>query len=263
MKYFLAILIVLSIKTLGQNKDSIISLESVTIKNNSKFLVLKSYFRSWIIENEKLVDYIDGESFFLYPKKDYRKQENIKSYILNYRNFFNQEENLNQKNISISFKSNYYGDWKIPKYNVFENRKTLHREEILKNQFNIYNHSDSLVGSYIYGDDIDSLKSEINYTFKKNINVNLKRFEKWDKNEVPISIVLKQKEKFLKNKKEIFTEIFILKSNYNYLENKKYYKNIDFNISKYQNQYWDDYLIKFPLPKEISEKLKLLKERGN
>ncbi|MGV0970674.1 hypothetical protein ACTS9M_15990 [Empedobacter sp. ULE_I136] len=263
MKYFLAILIVLSIKTLGQNEDSTISLEQVSIKSNSKFLVLNSYFRSWIIEDEKLVDYIDGESYFLYPKKDYKKKENIKSYILNYRNFFSPEENLSKKNISISFKNNYYGYWKIPKFNILEGRKNLYKKELDNNSFSIYNENDSLVGNYFNGNDIDSITININYSLKKDMNVSLLRKEHWNMAGKPIYILLKQNESFFKTNRIIYTEIFVLDYNKNNTDNKKNIKSIDFNSSIYQYNYWEEYLKIYPLPKEVSDGLKNLKERGN
>ena len=71
MKY-LSLLFLLFSSTLFCQKDDIINLNEVNIQNKTKYILLKSYFRSWIVKNDSLTDFVDGEAYYLYPKEEFK-----------------------------------------------------------------------------------------------------------------------------------------------------------------------------------------------
>ncbi|MBO6212414.1 hypothetical protein [Algoriella sp.] len=255
MKLTLLLFLLFNTTLFAQDDDSI-SLEEVNIKNKSKYITLKSYFRSWIIKNDTLTDYVDGEAIYLYPKEEFKNKLNVKKNVLQYRNFYDPNKELNKKIIQISFMNDYYGYWNIPEYRTYKTVK------ITDNSYDILNRSDSVIGNYYTGNEIDSLQTSSNYSYKKNIKVAFTKKEKWYKNKLPLSFSFIQNETLLDDKKKIVTEIFISKptTSLNFGDLKKY-KLINFNKSKYHEEYWTNYLRDYPLSLEFQEKLKHLKLR--
>ena len=259
MKY-LSLLFLLFSSTLFCQKDDIINLNEVNIQNKTKYILLKSYFRSWIVKNDSLTDFVDGEAYYLYPKEEFKDKLKVKRYVLQYRNFYNPEIKGNNKKTQVSIMNDYYGFWNIPSCNRHEKYKKV---EISKDNFDIYNSRDSIIGKYYQGIENDSINFVLNFSRKKNIKISLSNLGKWDKKGIPQSFTLIQNEDLFGSKKEIVTEIFITKELLSDFDNgRKKYNSINFNTSNYYNNYWGNYLIGYPLPLEIVNKLDLLIEQN-
>lgn len=260
-------------------------LEPVVIvkKHAKKHFTIKAYIRSWQLVNNKLVRYGDAIMEYNIPYKKTNNDVNtgIKNYAINYRT--SKIDSVKQKSRIISISSfDSFLDYYLPRRDLLERGwkqyKTEHRNDSI---LNIYENGKE-IGYFINHKKNNTTEISVSENFEGNESIKMlfwkfsgsyKNFEKWKGNDDTkhLSYLFSNEKKMIESKSEgkyhaveTINEIFIDDEIiYNDKKPKKYKTIIDKDRSFYNFEYWNDELKKHPLPKNIFEQLKYLKENEN
>ena len=267
-------------------KNDVIKLEPVVIKAHSskEYFTLKGFFRSWQLLNGKLVKYGDGQVIYQVP---YALVENdfntgVKNYFTNYRTF--RVDSIKQKSriISISTFDDYLAVSTIPKNDLLKRGSKQYNVNLLKDSYCLVYKDEKEVGFAIKDENNNFSEINISTGFEGNestkilfwkISGKYKEIEKWVEtgnarhpsylfNSSKIVVKTRIEGKF--NDLETITEIFIDEEFVNgAVKPEKYKTSIDKDRSFYNSKYWDEQLIKYPLPSAIKLQLTNVNENKN
>lgn len=253
----------------------------IVARTSKKYYTLKGYFRSWQLINGKLIKYGDGIVDYHIPYAAAVNDFNtgVKSYIKAFRTFKGDSTAQILKMVKAPPLDGYLNVTRIPKNDILK-RDLRHNTKYLNENTSEIFKDDKKIGYVIFDksnipvlistatnqDDVE----EINYFGK--ITAKFSDVEKWvgegdTRHPVYIFSNIKTNGKLEKDGKinqiETITEIFIEdKIIYNDKKPDKYsiiYRDKSF----YNFNYWDELLLKYPLPKEIQTQLTKVNENKN
>lgn len=266
-------------------KNIAIELETVVIKAGSskKYFTLKGYFRSWKLVNNKLVKYGDGLVEYLLPYDSIKNDFNtgIKNHYTAYRTFKTDSIKNKSRVISITSYDNFL-DTHITKNDELK-RGRKHYKVIKDNKTSgdIYDEGKK-VGYVSYDNNNNPSEIRVSQNFEGDEAIKVLfwklsgksiTIEKWSGEgdfRHPTYLFLNEK-KIIKtrtegnyNNVETITEIFI-DDDIIYDDKKpvKYKPNIDKGRSFYSTNYWEEQLLKHPLPSAINQQLINVNENKN
>ena len=252
-------------------------------KLSKKYFTLNGFVRSWQLVNNKLVKYGDAILEYHLPYDSVKNNVNtgIKYYYKGYRTF--KVDSIKSKSKIISFSAfDTYLNAYITKNDKLSVYKKLYKTLQLKDNSGVIYDEDSKVGYVLYNKNHNPIEISITRNFEKNDAIKVllwkisgkdKDIEKWtEEGELRHpSYVFTSRKRFVKtkvegefNNVETITEIFIDDEIiYNDKKPKKYKRHIDKESSFYGSPYWEELLLKNPLPSEIKSQLINVNENRN
>lgn len=260
-----------------------ISLDEVIVskKTNKEDVVLKGFFRSWQLVNNKLVKYGDGVIYYKIPNNEEINDFNtgIKKFIENYRTF--KIDSIKSKSKIISFRGlDDYLSVDIPIRNIIERLSNIYSVKKINDYYSDVYEGDSKIGFVKYNDNFPT-ELNIKHNFEDNEKIKIlfwkfsgsyNNIEKWrqlnDKKYLKYLFYNSKNIKIDKEKKEInietTTEIFIDDTIYEIKELPKIFKSkLDKDKSFYSSNYWENLTMKNPLPEYIKNQLININENKN
>lgn len=268
------------------NKNEVVQLKEVAIttKKSKEKYVLNGFFRSWQLVNGKLVKYGDGIVNYHVPYAEAVNDFNtgIKSYFIAYRTF--KVDSIKQKSrfVSISTFDEYLSVSSIPKNDMLKRGKKYYSVKHVKDNLSDIYEDQKKVGYVIYDKNSEPVEINTSKSFEGDeaikilfwkITGSYKEIERWSvegNTRHPSYLfnskksVVKTKTEEIYNNVETITEVFIeneIINNENKLENSKTI--LDKDRSFYKSNYWDNQLMKHPLPSEIKLQLINVNENKN
>lgn len=264
-------------------KNQSIQLDEITItaSNLSAYFTVKAYFRSWQLSNGDLIKYGDGLVNYHIPYFDVDDDFDtaVKSYFIAYRTFKGDAVKQKSRIISVSFWDNYLAVSRIPKNDLLQSRSSYNVKLRSEDFGSIYDENKDL-GFVIYDQNKNAVEINVKHSFddensKKTLfwkfSGKSTRIEKWigdGDTRRPNYLFTNSKKSVEKkgqyNNIETVTEIFfedtIIDGKQKPENSKKY---IDQDRSFYNSNYWEELLIKYPLPSEIKSQLTKVNENKN
>jgi hypothetical protein len=256
---------------------------SITPSTQKKYFTLKGYFRSWKLENGKLVKYADGLVDYLVPyaiAKNYN--EGIEKYFTNYRSF--NADSIKQKSriISVSMYDGYLNT-SIYKRDLLKRTNIGYYElKPTEGKMSIIFEEGKNVGYVFFDDENNILETNVAENFEGDealkilfwkISGKSKEIERWTGSGIyrHQNYVFTNRKTMVKtdvkgkfNAVETVSEIFIDDDVvYDDKKPEKFTKHLDGDRSFYNLNYWDERLLKYPLPSEIKAQLIRVSENKN
>ncbi|ADV48223.1 hypothetical protein Celal_0896 [Cellulophaga algicola DSM 14237] len=265
-------------------RNEMIQLDPVTVsaRKLSKYFTVKAYFRSWKLENGKLIRYGDGLVSYRLPYADVRDNYStgVKSNFSAYRTFNADAVKQKSRIIRIEFLGDdYLNVSRIPKNDLLKSRLYYEVDSIKDGYGAIYNEG-KRIGFANFDENNVAQEINVHRAFEGEdsekivfweISGKSTMIEKWTGvgearhpnylfNNYKKAVKAKDKFSYIETVTEIFIDDAIIDGDQR-PENSK--KDIDGDRSFYTTNYWEELLMKYPLPSEITSQLIEVNENKN